>query len=135
MKSITLILLIAISLASAEQIFADPPKPFWGGNPIYKVNVSFLNNDPVMRWNLSYYYNWNLKAERYEHQGPHADELCLAADPPFSKNDSCTAIFATDGWSYVVYPQYSWCCKCGNSFGAIRYDWLQTNSTFQGSEK
>ncbi len=36
--------------------------PIWGGNLQYSVNVTMTNNDPVMKWNFRYYYNWNLKA-------------------------------------------------------------------------
>lgn len=58
--------------------------------------------------------------------------MCLLANPPFTINDSCTVTFATDGWSYIEYPQHKWCCKCENSFGAIRSDWLKDNSTYKG---
>jgi len=60
--------------------------------------------------------------------------MCLLARPPFTVNDSCDVTFATDGWSYIEYPKHSWCCKCENKFGAIRSDWLKTNSTYQGIE-
>jgi hypothetical protein len=30
--------------------------------------------------------------------------MCGFASPPFGVNDLCEAIFATDGWSYVLYP-------------------------------
>lgn len=36
--------------------------PIWGGSLQYSVNVSLLNNKPIMRWNLTYYYNWNVKS-------------------------------------------------------------------------
>ena len=95
-----LLILSVIAIASSQK------PPFWGGNPVYSVNVSFLYNDPVMTWNFTYFYNWNLKAERYEHYAPQADEMCLLADPPFTQNDSCRVTFATDGWSYIEYPKH-----------------------------
>jgi hypothetical protein len=39
--------------------------PSWGGNPRYTVKVKLLNNKPVATWNFIYYYDWNLKVERY----------------------------------------------------------------------
>ena len=42
-------------------------------------------------------------------------------------------IFASDGWSYIQYPTQNFCCKCTNSFGAIRYDWLKTDSSYNGT--
>jgi hypothetical protein len=60
--------------------------------------------------------------------------MCLLATTSFTQNDPCTVTFATDGWSYVEYPTKDFCCKCANSFGAIKYDWLATNSTFVGIE-
>ena len=32
-------------------------------------------------------------------------------------------------------PNHNWCCKCGDSFHYVNYDWLQVNSTFVGIEK
>lgn len=60
--------------------------------------------------------------------------MCLLAKPPFGINDSCAVTFATDGWSYIEYPQYNWCCKCENKFGAIRSDWLKNDSKYVGTE-
>jgi hypothetical protein len=50
-----------------------PTPPIWGGALQYSVNVSLINNKPIMTWNFTYYYNWNLKSERYEHHAPQAD--------------------------------------------------------------
>jgi hypothetical protein len=58
--------------------------------------------------------------------------MCLFAAPPYGQNESCVAIFATDGWSYVQYPQHDWCCKCTNKFHYINYDWLQVDSKYIG---
>lgn len=97
-SQVTLILFITLlCFVSAQK------PPYWGGSPKYTVNVSFLYNEPVMTWNFTYYYDWNLKAERYEHYAPQADEMCLLANPPFTINNSCTVIFAKDGWSYIMY--------------------------------
>jgi hypothetical protein len=60
--------------------------------------------------------------------------MCLAGNPPFTKNDACVITFATDGWSYIEYPAHNWCCKCGNKFGAINYNWMKDNSTYIGIE-
>jgi hypothetical protein len=41
--------------------FTQTP-PIWGGNTRYSVNVSILYDDPIMRWNFTYYYDWNVKS-------------------------------------------------------------------------
>lgn len=130
LTNLKFIALIALVLALTQ---CQKP-PIWGGNFQYVVNVSILYDDPIMRWNFTYYYNWNFKAERYEHRAPQVDEMCLLAEPPFGVNDSCVVTFATDGWSYIEYPAHNWCCKCENQLGAIRSDWLQLNSTYVGTE-
>ena len=99
MRTFSIYLFIALSYLALTKT-----PPIWGGNTRFSVNVSMLNNKPVMRWNFTYYYDSNVKAERYEHQAPQADEMCLMASPPFTINDSCVVTFATDGWSYIEYP-------------------------------
>lgn len=49
-----LITLLGITLSQAP--------PIWGGNIRYSVNVSILYDDPIMRWNFTYYYDWNVKS-------------------------------------------------------------------------
>ena len=65
MKNLLLFLLLVVA-------FSQTPPP-WGGNPVYTVRVKMLNNDPITTWNFTYYYDWNLKAERYEHDAPQED--------------------------------------------------------------
>jgi len=125
MKTLIIIALVAVC-------FAISP-PMWGGNPVYTVRVEMLNNAPVAKWNFTYYYNSNLKVERYEHEGPQTDEACYLAEGRFNKNNSCAITFATDGWMYIEYPKDNFCCKCTNSFGYIKPDWLQENSTYNGT--
>ena len=66
-----LFVLVTISFLIV-QLFGQTP-PTWGGNPRYTVNVKMLNDDPVATWMFKYYYDWNLKVERYEHQAPEQD--------------------------------------------------------------
>lgn len=129
MKSDLVILATLVVLALAQ----TPPN--WGGNPRYTVKVKMLNDDPAVVWNFTYFYDWSLKSERYEHQAPQQDEMCMLPDTSFDKGGiPCTITFATDGWSYIAFPTKNFCCKCSKSFGAVRYDWLQTNSSYQGIE-
>lgn len=115
-------------------VFSQSP-PTWGGNPRYTVKVTILNDNPAVVWNFTYYYDWNLKAERYEHEAPQQDQMCLLPETTFEKGGiHCTVTFASDGWSYLAFPTQNFCCKCSNSFGAIRYDWLQKNSNYEGLE-
>ena len=55
LKLIASLLIITLSLSA-------PTPPIWGGALQYSVNVSFIYDKPVMTWNFTYYYNWNLKA-------------------------------------------------------------------------
>ena len=59
---ITLVVLACLVIAGLSQ-----SPPFWGGNPRYTVKVKMLYDQPIVRWNFTYYYDWSLKAERYEH--------------------------------------------------------------------
>jgi hypothetical protein len=56
---------LIVSLILITLTFTTPTPPIWGGALQYSVNVSMIYNKPVMTWNFTYYYNWNLKAERY----------------------------------------------------------------------
>ena len=35
---------------------------------------------------------------------------------------------------YISFPTKNYCCKCSKSFGSVRYDWLQANSSYVGIE-
>jgi hypothetical protein len=52
-------------LATLAVVLSAQTPPSWGGNPRYTVKVKMLNNDPIVSWNFTYFYDWNLKAERY----------------------------------------------------------------------
>ncbi len=61
--------------------------------------------------------------------------MCLLPITEFTKAGlPCDITFAVDGWSYISFPTKRFCCKCSNSFGSIRYDWLKENSTYVGIE-
>jgi len=49
----TIVMVIALNAATP---------PIWGGSLMYSVNVSFIYDDPIMKWNFTYYYNWKLKS-------------------------------------------------------------------------
>lgn len=112
-------------LVLATLIMSQTP-PNWGGNPRYTVKVKILNDHPVTTWNFTYYYDWNQKVERYEHEAPQTDEMCELPLTIFKKDgEPCVVTFATDGWSYIQFPTHNYCCKCSKSFGSIKYDWLK----------
>ena len=126
------VLIFGIVTMFVLQIVAQTP-PTWGGNPRYTVKVGMVNNDPKVNWTFTYFYDWSQKAERYEHGEGQEDEFCLLAQTPFSKGGlPCVATFANDGWGYISYPTKNFCCKCTKSFGAINYNWLKDNSTYEG---
>ena len=94
-----------------------------------------LNDDPAVSWNFTYYYDWSQRVERYEHEAPQEDEMCLLPETNFKKDgEPCHITFANDGWSYVAFPGRNFCCKCSNSFGSIRFDWLKNDSSYVGVE-
>ena len=43
------------------------------------------------------------------------DEMC--AGLPYDENYDCTVVFATDGWSYLSFPEPDYCCKCVQNGG------------------
>ena len=63
------------------------------------------------------------------------DQVCQLPNTTSFVKDKlpCDVTFATDGWFYIEFPSENFCCKCSNAFGAVRYDWLQENSTYVGT--
>jgi hypothetical protein len=119
-------LALAILLLTVLGVAVGQTPPSWGGNPRYTVRVKMLNDKPAVSWNFTYFYDWTLKAERYEHEAPQEDEMCLLPVTVFKKDgEPCTVTFSTDGWSYIGFPSHNFCCKCSKSFGSVRYDWLK----------
>jgi hypothetical protein len=106
------------------------PVPTWGNSTVYNVKVNLTYPEPLAFWQFDYYYDANLQASRFQHYAPQFDEMCLYL--PYGSSYQCDVIFATDGWSYIAFPEVDFCCKCENEFGAVRYDWMQENSTFIG---
>ena len=122
--------LLFVIIAISQIVTAQLSPPLWGGVPKFSVMVNLTNPNPVSDWMFAYYHDSNLGAERYEHYPPQYDEMCT--DLPYGSNQQCNVIFATNGWSYLQFPKVDYCCKCENTFGAVRGDWLVQNSTFAG---
>jgi hypothetical protein len=114
----------------AAVVVAAPSPPLWGGVMAFSVRVNMTNPSPVAYWQFDYVHDGTLKAELYRHYPPQFDEMC--ADQPYGSDHECDVLFATDGWSYISFPAAHFCCKCENSFGAVRSDWLFENSTYAG---
>ena len=90
-----------ILIAMLLVVFCCQAPPSWGGNPRYTVKVKMLSNKPAASWNFLYYYDWNTKVQRYEHEGQE-DDMCLLPLTTFKKRgEPCYVTFATDGWSYI----------------------------------
>ena len=64
MKIYQLAILLAVV---ALQISNAQTPPTWGGNPVYTVKVKMVYDSPQANWTFTYFYDWNLKAERYAH--------------------------------------------------------------------
>ena len=110
--------------------------PSWGNSPIYSVSVNLINPQPISIWTFSYYYDasrFNITGSRYNHYPPQFDEMCLDSSLPNSSYE-CDVIYAIDGWTYLLFPTVDFCCKCENSFGSTRFDWLKDGSEFVGIE-
>lgn len=122
----------SISVISSNFLALKPP--FWGNNPIYSVSVNLTNPQPISYWKFDYFFDnsrFGFPVSRYNHYPPQFDEMCVDPALPNSSHE-CDVIYATDGWTYLAFPDVDFCCKCENTFGSTRYDWLQLNSTFEG---
>ena len=96
-------LILTLALLMFTALSQAPPN--WGGNPRYSVKVLFVYNDPVTNWTFNYYYDWSVKAERYEHLQGQYDEVCMLPQTSFKKTGQpCNVIFATDTWFYIQFP-------------------------------
>ena len=58
--------ILVLSVLVVLTISQTPPN--WGGNTRYTVKVGMVNNDPQVNWTFTYYYDWSIKSERYEHE-------------------------------------------------------------------
>ena len=75
---------------------------------------------------MTYYYDWNLKAERYDHhEGQHID-VCNIVDVP--GGEPCTVLSASDGELYVSSETIG-CCKCISFWTPLTMlpDWVKRN--------
>uniref|UniRef100_A0A7S3LTX6 Uncharacterized protein n=1 Tax=Palpitomonas bilix TaxID=652834 RepID=A0A7S3LTX6_9EUKA len=108
---------------------AAPQPPQWGGADKWTAQVNILQ---AYNWTFTYYHDDTVNADRYEHKAPQYDEMCAVGKQPYASNTNldCVVLYATDGWSYINFPsETDACCKCENSFGAVRGDWLQNGGT------
>jgi hypothetical protein len=112
---------------------ATPPVPNWGGNAAhfgFSVEATFTDPadagpGPNSVWNFTYYYDWKLKAERYDHQkGQHID-VCKVVN---IVDEPCTALSASDGKFYIFSA--SSCCQCVASWAPLTMlpDWISRNN-------
>lgn len=116
----------------------EKPPPRWGGNNttlswVALVNMTNFADAPGHPfWQFRYFYDWTLKADRYEHQEGQYDEVCagFALHP---LGEPCTVLNSLDGNMYILFPNdKNFCCRCMNSL-TLRSDWLRTdNTTYQG---
>ena len=84
-------------------------------------------------WTFDYFYDAKrspVTASRFQHYPPQRDEMCNDPSLPPGDTNRCDVIFASDGWSYLEFPDIPTCCKCENGFGSTLYNWLQNDSFF-----
>jgi hypothetical protein len=129
-----LFLAAALGLSSAT----EPPVPNWGGNAshfAFSVNATFYDtaDSPTHpSWNFSYYYDWNLKAERYDHSTGQGIDVCRVVNIP--DGEACTVLSSSDGNLYVSSESRG-CCKCVADWAPITMlpDWIgRNNGTYMG---
>eukprot|EP01105_Mastigella_eilhardi_P005499 TRINITY_DN17198_c0_g1_i1.p1 TRINITY_DN17198_c0_g1~~TRINITY_DN17198_c0_g1_i1.p1 ORF type:complete len:265 (+),score=74.08 TRINITY_DN17198_c0_g1_i1:65-796(+) len=138
-SSLIALALLCLALVGVHGVTYTPP--LWGGTPAFTVPVNETTyNGASVQWGFRYYYDASQRfqqrtVERYEHAPPQWDMMCQDLGVDNSQKYQCNVVFATDGWSYVAFPEVDFCCKCGNGFGAIAYDWLQEDSYFNGNEE
>jgi hypothetical protein len=128
-------LLVAIACSALS---SEPPIPNWGGNAAqfsFSVNATFTDTADAPQhpvWNFSYYYDWNLKAERYDHApGQHID-VCRVVSIP--AGEACTVLAASDGNQYVSSASTG-CCHCVASWAPLTIlpDWIsRVNHSYLG---
>lgn len=116
-------------------IVADPPTPYWGGNPVWTSRLRVISKNATgeaMNMTATYYYNWNVKGERYDYDDNQNAQMCFQSGVEKWEKVKCNVIYASDHYIYIQFPSSNYCCRCTNAFGGVRYDWLQTNSTYEG---
>lgn len=132
-----ILIFLSILFPLISQAVSNLTPPYWGGNsPIYSVTVNLTNPEPIANWIFDYYYDnsrFGFAVSRYNHHPPQFDEMCVDSTFPDHRYE-CDVIHSTDGWTYISFPEKNFCCKCENTFGSVKYEWLQTNSTFIGYE-
>lgn len=112
----------------------SPPR--WGGSSIWQAVVNETNPADAPshpQWQFRYFYNADLRADRYEHASGQHSELCLE-QPRRLPYAACTVLNAHDGRLYMIYPDATpsdtSCCFCNSTTDSflIRSDWLQRGS-------
>ena len=111
----------------------DPYPPRWGGNNATlawsaEVNMTDVSDAPQHpSWRFLYFYDWELRASRYEHAQGNRDEVCAGVSGQ-QAGDACTVLNSADGTLYLLFPSSSRCCRCRPAL-TIRSDWLQDGGT------
>jgi hypothetical protein len=108
--------------------------PIWGAAKHFNVNVNMTNpsdSPSAPFWTFEYYYDtsgsWTVS--RYEFDENQHDEVCRQVR---GKTGKCNVIHAYDKYIYIEFPSDNFCCKCGQSPGAVRTDWLNADSAYKG---
>lgn len=136
MKLLAIVLLVTVTWS----ISVEPNTPIWGGALAYqvKVNMTDVSDAPEHpQWFFNYHYMADLKHNatyaRYDmEQGQH-DEVCKGIEGAPALGARCSVLHGVDNWMIINYPDDSFCCKCTQNIGAVRYDWLRTGlSKYEG---
>ena len=131
-------LALEMAMASAAPAsHSNPAPPNWGGNSSVlawsaQVSMTDKSDSPLHpKWSFSYFYDWNLRASRYEHGEGQHDEVCKMAK---IVGDPCTVLNAANNKMYLLGA--SSCCRCDASWApfTIVPNWLsRDNATYVGT--
>lgn len=126
-------------LGEASTVPSKPP-PNWGGNTTVftfssLVNMTDISDAPEHpKWQFEYYYDWSLKASRYDHLAGQHDEVCKGVKG-YELGEPCTVLNSADGSLYLIFPDSNDCCLCSKKRFTILPNWLQSNDTgYEGQD-
>lgn len=132
---VKMLLFILLTVASAQR------PPFWG--PTWHAEFAqSITLDYLWVFNntVNWYYDSTttpVGSSLYKHGQGQIDEMCTSVKGREKYNGPCDLLASTDGWRRISFPDTGECCKACNLSdycGIVSPNWLQDNSTYQGSK-
>eukprot|EP00270_Netrium_digitus_P001911 TRINITY_DN12115_c0_g1_i1.p1 TRINITY_DN12115_c0_g1~~TRINITY_DN12115_c0_g1_i1.p1 ORF type:complete len:259 (+),score=32.19 TRINITY_DN12115_c0_g1_i1:186-962(+) len=135
---LSILLFLTFSPLSAYSLHANdddfvPLAPIWPVSFTASFNEEMYFVFVTMTTSGEYFYDSLNKRLRIDRQNGIGDRFCGTAYP--FRNTQCSHI-VLDGVRYLVFPDYSYCCKCctaAQGCGTPDQDWL-VNATYVGQD-